>query len=145
MRVGLVVAVCGLLGLTGCSGCSGGSGSVPISDVALMGTAYSGQRPIAGAHVYLFAAGSTGYGQASVSLVSAEETGKSDSLGAYVTTGSNGDFSLTGDYPCDSGQQLYLYVLAGNSGVGANTAAGLMAAIGELPGEFGLGNFGDGE
>jgi hypothetical protein len=87
--------------------------------------------------VYLFAANTTGYGgagfaasssNASVSLLSAAETGTSDAVGAYVATGSNGGFSLTGDYTCTSGQQLYLYALGGG-----NAAAGLMAAIGSCP------------
>jgi hypothetical protein len=95
-----------------------------------------------GAHVYLFAANTTGYGgaglaasssNASVSLLSASETGTSDAVGAYVATGSNGGFSLTGDYTCTSGQQLYLYALGGNNGSGTNAASGLMAAIGSCP------------
>jgi hypothetical protein len=45
-----------------------------------------------------------------------------------VATGSNGAFSLTGDYSCSSGQQLYMYVLGGT-----NAAAGLMAVIGSCP------------
>jgi hypothetical protein len=109
----------------------------PLSDVALTGLVYGGQQPIVGAHVYLLAANTAGYGgagiaasssNASVSLLSAAETGTSDSVGAYVATGSNGGFSLTGDYSCTSGQQLYLYVLGGT-----NAAAGLLAAIGSCP------------
>jgi PKD repeat protein len=108
-----------------------------LTDVALTGLVYGAQTPIVGAHVYLFAANTTGYGgagiaasssNASVSLLNAAETGTSDSLGAYVATGSNGGFSLTGDYTCTSGQQLYLYVLGGG-----NAAAGLLAAIGSCP------------
>jgi hypothetical protein len=109
----------------------------PLSDVALTGQVYGGATPIVGAHVYLFAANTTGYGgaglaasssNASVSLLSASETGTSDAVGAYVATGANGGFSLTGDYTCTSGQQLYLYALGGG-----NAAAGLMAAIGSCP------------
>jgi hypothetical protein len=148
---------CGLLLLAGCAGGSsngssqsggsggsnqGGGSQTPLTDVALTGTAYGGQQTIVGAHVYLFAANTTGYGgagiaastsNASVSLLSAAETGASDSVGAYVATGSNGGFSLTGDYSCTSGQQLYLYVLGGNTGSGTNSSAGLMAAIGSCP------------
>jgi hypothetical protein len=61
-------------------------------------------------------------------VISATETGTSDSVGPYVATGSNGAFSLTGDYSCSSGQQLYMYVLGGT-----NAAAGLMAVIGSCP------------
>ena len=96
------------------------------------GSAYGGAAPISGAHVYLFAANTTGYGQASVSLLSAASTGSSDSLGAYVLTGGDGSFSL-GGYSCVSGQQLYLYVLGGDSGFGPNAASGLLAALGNCP------------
>jgi PKD repeat protein len=111
-------------------------------NVGLTGLVASGSQPIVGAHVYLLAANTTGYGgngiaasssNKSVSLVSAAETGTSDSVGAYVLTGSNGGFSLTGDYTCSSGQQLYLYALGGNAGSGTNAAIGLMAALGNCP------------
>ena len=148
MRLGLAVAVCGLVVLAGCGGSGGTTVSTvqqpiaPLTDVALTGVVSSGSQPIVGAHVYLFAANTTGYGgaglaasssNASVSLLSAAETGDSDAVGAYVTTGSNGGFSLTGDYTCSSGQHLYLYALGGNTGSGVNPAAGLMAAIGSCP------------
>ena len=84
--------------------------------------------------MYLFAANSTGYGQASVALLNAAQTGASDALGAYVATGGTGGFSLTGDFTCTSGQQqIYVLALGGNAGQGANPAAGLMAAIGSCP------------
>jgi hypothetical protein len=106
---------------------------ITLSNVALTGVASSGATPIVGAHVYLFAANTIGYGAASSSLLLAAETGTSDSVGAYATTGSNGGFSLTGDYGCASGQQLYLYVLGGNAGSGTNSASGLMAVVGSCP------------
>jgi PKD repeat protein len=107
--------------------------AAPLAGAALTGLVYGGQQPVAGAHVYLFAANTTGYGQASVSLLNAANTSYSDALGAYVITGSNGGFSLTGEYSCTNGQQVYLYVLGGNSGSGVNSASGLMAAIGNCP------------
>jgi hypothetical protein len=91
------------------------------------------QQPIVGAHVYLFAANTTGYGQASVSMVSAAETGTSDSVGAYVAADALGFFDLTGDYACTSGQQLYIYTLGGTTGSQPAPSAGLMAAIGSCP------------
>jgi hypothetical protein len=116
----------------------------PLSDVGLTGVVSSGAQPIVGAHVYLLAAGTTGYGgngitagNVSVSVVSAAETGTSDSVGAYVVTDANGKFSLTGDYACSSGQQLYLYALGGNAGSGVNSAIGLMAVVGSCPNSSG--------
>src|SRR5258708_639448 len=54
------------------AGCGAGSGSTPAPTptptpgTALRGTVRSGQQPITGAHVYLFAAGTTSYGSPSV-------------------------------------------------------------------------------
>lgn len=104
---------------------AGGSG--------LHGSVYGGQQPIQGAHLYLLAAGTNGYGGASVSLLNATSTGYSDSIGAYVPTGAGGSFSLSGDYSCTPGTQVYLYALGGNPGAGTNLAIGLMAALGSCP------------
>ena len=97
------------------------------------GRVYGGQQPVAGAHVYLFAANTTGYGQASVSLLSAASTGQSDSVGAYVLTGADGSFFTAGDYSCTPGSQVYLYSLGGSAGSGTNTGIGLLAALGAMP------------
>jgi hypothetical protein len=152
------------------AGCSGGvvgglneTGSQNAPGVAgakLTGVVHGGQNPIAGTHVYLFAAasgasgaGAAAYGgsgiaastsNASVSLLNSTYTGHSDSLGAYVLTGSDGSFTISGDYTCTAGQQVYLYALGGDPGLGtgANAAAGLMAALGSCPtgGNFLSGN-----
>jgi len=117
-------------------------GLAPLTDAALTGTVATGQNAIVGAHVYLFAANTTGYGgsgiaassgNASVSLLSAAQTGTSDSVGAYVLTGSSGTYTMSGDYTCTTGQQLYIYALGGYSGTAANASSGLMAAIGSCP------------
>jgi PKD repeat protein len=97
------------------------------------GRVYGGLQPIAGSHVYLFAANTTGYGQASVPLLTASATGTSDSVGAYVLTGSDGSFFWNGDYTCTPGAQVYLYALGGNAGSGTNSASGLLAVLGTCP------------
>jgi hypothetical protein len=97
------------------------------------GTVLHGQVPIAGAHVYVLAANTTGYGNASVSLLDSALTGASDSIGAYVTTGSDGTFKITGDYTCTANTQVYLYALGGDSGPGNNPASGLLAVLGNCP------------
>lgn len=97
------------------------------------GSVKAGQAPVSGAHVYLFSANTTGYGQPSVSLLNAASTGESDSVGAYVSTGSDGSFVFAGDYTCTPGTQVYVYALGGNPGAGTNPASGLLAALGNCP------------
>ena len=79
------------------------------------------------------AAGVSGYGAASTSLLVAGTTGLSDSIGAYVLTAADGSFSITGDYTCTANTQVYLYALGGNPGAGVNSAAGFLAALGNCP------------
>jgi hypothetical protein len=158
MQVGLVVVVCGLVGLAGCSG-GAFSGVNPAeatgnsAGARLTGTVHGGQQAIVGAHVYLFAANTTGYGGAGIAassgnaslslLTSGSGTTLDTSGGAtngdyYVTTDSGGNFTITGDYTCTAGQQVYLYSLGGNPGSGVNSAAGLLAVLGNCPA---VGNF----
>jgi hypothetical protein len=115
------------------SGCSMTTTSVPATEtgLAIQGRVRGGQQPIVGAHVYLLAANTTGYGQASVSLLTSGSG--SDALGEYVTTDSGGGFSITGDYTCTANTQVYVYSLGGDTGSGPNSAAGLMAALGNCP------------
>jgi len=99
--------------------------------VAFKGTVHGGQNPIQGAHVYLYAVNGVGYGGASLSvLTSASNTTKDVNNYYYVTTDTNGNFTITGDYTCGSPSHYYLYAIGGNSGSGANSAAGLMASLG---------------
>jgi hypothetical protein len=123
--------------LTGCSTSSTttpGSAPAPTTPVtaAVSGTVKDGQKPISGAHVYLFAANTTGYGQPSISLLNATSTGTSDALGAYVLSDSAGSFSISA-FTCAANSQVYLYSVGGNAGAGTNAAAGLMAVLGTCP------------
>ena len=122
------------------SGCSispvATSSSNPPSTDAVPGTAFKGmvhggQNPIQGAHVYLYAINNVGYGGTSLSLLtSASNTTKDVNNNYYVTTDANGNFTITGDYTCGSPSHYYVYAIGGNSGSGANSAAGLMASLG---------------
>ena len=118
--------------LMGCSLTSTSSPSA-VQGTSFRGNVHGGQQPIVGAHVYLLSAGTTGYGEPSISLLEAAATGHSDGLGAYVTTAFDGSFSITGDYTCVPGTQAYLYALGGNPGSGINAGSGLLAALGECP------------
>jgi streptogramin lyase len=130
MRLPLLLLSLPLL-LAGCALTSTAPATQP--GLSLQGNVRGGQQPINQAHVYLFAANTTGYGSASVSLLSAISTGLSDSVGAYVLTGSDGNFLINGDYSCTAGDQVYLYALGGDPGSGTNHAAGLLAALGNCP------------
>jgi streptogramin lyase len=137
------------MALTGCT-LSTTAAPTPEPGVAISGIVHGGQGPIVGAHVYLFAANAgvltpntNGYGNASKSLLT---SGTLDSSGGptngdyYVTTvGPGGTFSITSDYTCTGGQQVYLYALGGDPGLGSgtNAAVGLLAALGTCPGTTG--------
>jgi len=71
---------------------------------------------------------------ASVSLLTSG-TAKDGSGNYYVATGSDGSFTISGDYTCTAGQQVYVYSVGGDPGLGTgvNTAAGLMAVLGSCP------------
>jgi len=146
MRYGLAAVLSFPVLLTGC-GLGPLSGPTAQPGVSIQGTVHGGQQPIAGAHIYLLAANTSGYGgpgiaasssNASQPLLQASSTGTSDSIGAYVTSAADGTFSISGDYTCTPDTQVYLYALGGNSGAGNNTASALMAALGNCPGS---GNF----
>jgi streptogramin lyase len=123
--------------VTGCSLSPTVSPSPSLSQnggLAIHGKAYGGQQPVAGAHVYLYAAGTGGYGTAATSLLnSASNTTADGSSNYYVITDTNGAFSISSDYTCTTGTGVYLYAVGGNSGSGANSAIGLMAALGACP------------
>jgi hypothetical protein len=125
--------------ITGCSVESTGSGT-PDAGLAISGKVMGGQQAIVGAHVYLLAANTTGYGNApaslltSVPLVTTLDTSGGPTNGDYyVTTGAGGLFTITADYACTPNTQVYLYALGGNPGSGTNAAAGLLAALGNCP------------
>ena len=71
----IVAISCALL-LSGCSGVPVAPPieTNPVSGVALRGIVHGGQQPIAGAHVYLYAATTGGYGGASNSLLTSGTT-----------------------------------------------------------------------
>lgn len=131
------------LALSGCSSNSTGlltthDSEPPVAGVAMQGKVHGGQNPISGAAVYLYAANTTGNagpgisGTTSNASISLLTSGTLDGNGNYyATTGSDGSFSVTGEYTCPSANsQLYLYSVGGNSGSGANSAAGLLAGLG---------------
>jgi streptogramin lyase len=126
--------------------------TITTTSTAEQGSAYGGQQPVSGAHVYLYAANTTGYGgngispincpatncNSSISLLNSSVVGPNggvDSNGNYyVVTGVDGSFNITGDYTCTAGQQVYAYAIGGDPGYsGVNNAAGFLAILGNCP------------
>lgn len=121
------------------------SDSIPTTGAAIQGIVHGGRQPIVGAHVYLVAAGSGGYGVGATSgtsgsaslLIAGHGSGNSlvasDSNGGYVTTDATGSFGITSDYTCPTSSTLvYLLASGGDStGSGANTATMLAAPLGQ--------------
>lgn len=128
----------------------------PVRGAAIAGTVHGGQQPVSGARIYLLAANPAGYDSPSLSLLTTALTGSAvDAIGAYGTTSAAGAFRVTGDYSCTTGygqgtstdsggvtlpgnEQVYLYVVGGNPGLGSgdNSNIGLMAALGPCDAQF---------
>jgi hypothetical protein len=136
----LILVTCVLSTLTGCT-LATTAPPASLSGATIHGTVHGGQQPLAGASVYLYAAGTGAYGNPSVSLLNSNvltnNPGASgqDGIGNYyITTDSNGSFTITNDYTCTSGQQVYLYVRGGDPGTGSNSSSSLLAILGNCPG-----------
>jgi len=103
----------------------------------IVGNVHGGDLPIVGAHIYLFAANTAGYGAPSISMLNPAQPGVAfDANGYYVLTDDKGFFQISGDYTCTTGQQVYLLSIGGNPGLPAgqvNPALYLMAAMGACP------------
>ena len=72
----------------------------------------------------MYAAGTGGYNTSARSMLGGA---------GYVTTLAGGAFSISMDYTCDAGDQVYLYVTGGNPGLAPgtnNTSIGLLDALG---------------
>jgi streptogramin lyase len=133
LAVGVLMCILG-----GCSSSFAPEPSEPgqseISNIS--GIVHGGQSPIVGAHVYVYAVGTTGYLSAAKSLLTAGSTTTVDGSGNYyVTTNSGGGFSITGAYTCPSGSLVYLVSYGGNSGSGSfNTGIAQLADLGKCGG-----------
>jgi hypothetical protein len=123
------------LGTTSTTSSPTAPATVPGS--AIVGNVHGGQQAVIGAHIYLFAANSAGYGSPSISMLNSSQPGvNNDVTGNYVLTDAEGNFSISGDYTCTSGQQVYLLALSGNPGLPVgetNPALALMSAFGACP------------
>lgn len=133
-----------LLGASFLSGCSASftpdstpsaADKSPIGEI--QGSVHGGQAPITGAWIYLFAAGTGGYGTAATSLITSggptvscpssatpapanSSTYPILNTACFTQTDSNGNFALAGDYSCTAGQQVYMVAVGGNPGATAS-------------------------
>ncbi len=114
----------------------------PAAPGTLRGHAQAGPSQIAGSHIYLFAANTSGYGRPSLSLISPTAPGVlTDSLGSYVLSDAQGNFGLTGTYQCAPGQLVYVLARGGSPGGEAlNPYLTLLSTFGVCPAS---GNFAD--
>src|ERR1700742_883507 len=98
--------------MSGCSGNFSPSAIQPNETQIgnIQGSVHGGQAPVTGAHIYLYAAGTGGYGTPAKSLIrstgpNAFEDGNGN---YYVVTDGNGNFAVGGDYGCTEGTQVYM-------------------------------------
>jgi streptogramin lyase len=150
-RISIVTAILATLTAGLLAGCSASFAPNPVQDDQvpignIQGTLHGGQQPVAGASIYLYAAGTTGYKTSATSLLkSASNTYEDGSGNFYVMTDANGNFSIGGDYTCVTGTQVYVVAVGGDSGnptaplnppnppTPNNTAIVQMAALGQCP------------
>ena len=139
---GWTVAVSTLLAAMALTGCEGGTSMIAPESPAVATSAHGrlmgGQQPIAGASIYLYAAGASGYGGAATSLLTASAGNQDGSGNWYVKTDASGNWAITGDWSCPalpSPSYLYVLALGGNPGVSsANPNIALVAALGPCSG-----------
>ncbi len=114
----------------------------PSAPGTLQGRAQAGPSQIAGAHIYLLAAGTSGYGGASISLLDPAAPGVlTDEIGSYVLSDARGNFGLTGTYQCTPGQFVYVLARGGSPGGEIlNPYLSLLSTFGVCPSS---GNFTD--
>ncbi|WP_158820358.1 NHL repeat-containing protein [Granulicella sp. S156] len=146
-----VAGLAGLASVLVLSGCSANFGDASNTSTAtamhIQGVVHGGQQSLNGAHVYMYAASTTGYGGSGIAasttnaatslLTSSPGVTTSDGTNFYVTTDVAGNFNIDGAFACTPGTQIYLYSTGGDpqlNGIGTttgnNAGAGLLAVLG---------------
>lgn len=144
-----------VLASTGCAGNTAFPDSAAQgAALSLSGRVHGGQQPVSGASLQVYQSVGSGYGASAQALITAGSIGGShgytvgtgtsctmtagnaSTCTALPTTDSNGDFTITGDYTCTSGAQVYILATGGNPGMASgtnNAGIGLMAGLGACP------------
>jgi hypothetical protein len=139
----LVLTLAATVALTGCSGFNTASKTatpIGVSMQGLHGNVHGGQQPVGFASLQVYQAG-TGYGTGATALITPNSyyaggasgcvTGNGQTCYSGVVTDTNGNFSLTGDYHCTSGTQVYITASGGQPTPGTtNSAISLMVGVG---------------
>jgi hypothetical protein len=142
----LLAAIAMLAGFAMMAGCGAGPATETTSiSVALHGVVHGGQPPVAGSVIHLYSAGKGGNGTAARDMLSVAATVNGvPTTVDYVTTDSNGNFNITGDYSCNSSSdQVYITASGGNPGQGGsvnNAALVMVAALGSCVNVPGISN-----
>jgi hypothetical protein len=120
------VLLCGFLGATVCSGIGVNASPTPkkvgSTGNAFHGTVMGGRKPISGATITLYEAGTTTAGNATVL--------------ATTTSGVNGGFSIAPFSCAFPASQIYIVASGGDAGNGVNSNIDLLAALGPCTGPF---------
>lgn len=106
-------AATALAALTGCSASFAPAVSSASPAFVINGSAFGGNQPISNSNVYLYAASTTSHRGTSRSMLSTPS--------GFVTSDANGNFTITGTYTCQPGDQVYLLALGGNPGLAPGT------------------------
>jgi hypothetical protein len=146
----LPVAVISVVALSGCSSSfiaavipdvSTSATTVQTSVSGIQGNVYGGHAPLYGAHVYVLQASTAGYGAQATSLLNAPASTNNATVANtadygipttwnYTLTGTDGSFSITGDYAsCTAGLPVWLYAYGGSPTSSGNNVATFSSAV----------------
>ena len=104
----------------------------PVAIPTLRGNVMGGQQPLAGTTIRLYAVGALGNGSPALDILGTGTNGPATS----VSSGTDGSFTISGDYTCPAlapSTPVYLAATGGNPGLTPsvdNTAIALVAALG---------------
>ena len=124
------------------AGCAGSPHASSAHTLKISGAVHGGQQqPVTGSTIQLYAVGTAGDGLAATPLLNGVFT-TSDGSGVANNSNANagnnfnalpaGEFTISGDYVCPAGADVYLVSTGGNPGLpaGSNPSLALMAALG---------------
>jgi hypothetical protein len=154
MRFTLLLLTGAILGLTGCGTLQTTIQGAPVQTnlSKVTGTVHGGQQPIAYASLQIYQAGTTAtYGTGATPLIpvanascSASQSpscyyaggargcvaSKTQTCYTGVVSDAQGNFTVTGDYTCTLGTNLYITATGGNPGAGINKSSTLITGFG---------------